>query len=439
MNHPRLAAFTAVAVTLALCACHTDGEAPASSKPTDPVTPLSFSVEGRASDSPSVSVRGTTVAVVWRASVESQQDVFLSVSTDAGAHFSAPVRVNDIDGDGRASGEQAPRVALGADAIHVVWPSKRDGHSVIRYARSIDGGRSFSPAVSIAGAALTGARGWEAATVTYDGAVHAVWLDGRNADARGAASNHASHGSQKSPPASHKHTGGSGNMPDRSPRQDVFYASFGAGEAPREALLASNVCFCCKTAIVASGDNVYAAWRHIYPGNLRDIAFARSADRGRTFGAPVRLSDDGWRIEGCPDDGPALAADAHGGIHVVWPTLVAGETPRKGIFYASLAGETVTPRLRVDSGDSDPAHPQLAADDHGTAAVAWDERANNTRRIVLRAVSGGHAGTPQFFEGAGVSYPAVAAVQGHWILVWSNQKADGGSVIEGRRIPLAAH
>ena len=80
---------------------------------------------------------------------------------DAGATFGAPVRVNDIDGDPRASGEQAARVVVGhGNAIHVVWPAKRDGHSVIRYAGSKDGGRTFSPAVTVAGATLTGARGW---------------------------------------------------------------------------------------------------------------------------------------------------------------------------------------------------------------------------------------------------------------------------------------
>ena len=62
-------------------------------------------------------------------------DIYFSVSTDGGATFGAPVRVNDIEGDARASGEQAARVAVGAgNAIHVAWPARRDGISVIRYA-----------------------------------------------------------------------------------------------------------------------------------------------------------------------------------------------------------------------------------------------------------------------------------------------------------------
>jgi hypothetical protein len=201
--------------------------------------------------------------------------------------------------------------------------------------------------------------------------------------------------------------------------------------------VASHVCFCCKTAVATSGTRVYVAWRHIYPGSIRDIAVARSSDNGQTFGEPARLSEDDWKIAGCPDDGPAMAADGHGGIHLAWPTFVPGETPRKGIFYASLTDAgTFTPRLRLDAGTADPAHPQLASDVHGTSAVVWDERAENSRRIVLRRVTNGTPVAPLTFEGQGVSYPAIAAGDGYWVTVWSVQHPDGRSTIEGRRIPF---
>ncbi len=194
-----------------------------------------------------------------------------------------------------------------------------------------------------------------------------------------------------------------------------------------------------RPPIAAAGEHVYVAWRHIYPGSLRDIAVARSNDNGVTFGQPIRVSEDSWKIDACPDDGPAMVADGHGGIHIVWPTLVAGETPRKGIFYSALAAETFAPRLRLDAGDADPAHPQIAADYHTNTAVVWDERVGETRRIVFRPVTDGAAEPPQMFDGDGVSYPVVAAGEGYWIVLWSAQDANGRSVIEGRRIPAPAH
>jgi hypothetical protein len=389
---------------------------------------IALSVAGRSNAAASVAAFGQTVAAVWTASTDDTSDIYLSVSTDGGVTFGAPARVNDIEGDARASGEQPARVVVGyGNAMHVVWPAKRDGHSVIRYAGSKDGGRTFSPAVTVAGDTLTGARGWHSVAIGYDGGVHVAWLDGRNA----APMVHAhAQGSPKPAPTPAKMGGG--------PRQDIFHAAWKGDGARYENAIAANVCFCCKTALATAGDRVFAAWRHIYPGSLRDIAVARSTDNGATWGDPVRVSEDGWKIDACPDDGPAMVADGHGGIHIAWPTLVPGDPPRKGIFYSTLSGDAFAPRLRLDSGESDPAHPQIASDEHTNTAVVWDERASGSRRVVFRPVSGGAAEAPQIFDGDGVSYPVVAAGEGYWIVLWSAQGANDRSVIEGRRIPSTA-
>jgi len=392
----------------------------------------------RANAYPSVAALGKTVAVAWNARNELQSDVYVSVSTDGGATFGAATRVNDLVKDASINGEQPARIVIApGNVLHVVWPSRQDGRAVLRYASSTDLGRSFTKPATIVGDREPGIRGWHSVAIGHDGGVHTLWLDGRNATPH-------QHGAR---------TSGSGAAPGASmgkgPRQDVFHAAW-KGDGPRtENAVAADVCFCCKTAIATAGDRVYAAWRHIYPGSVRDIAVARSTDNGASFAAPARLSDDNWKIEACPDDGPSMAADSHGGIHLAWPTLVAGDQPRKGIFYASLDGTgpgmTFSPRLRLDAGDGDAAHPQIASDDHGNTAIVWDERvhlrpsgsggqAGERRRIVVRLVSGGAAAPAERFEGAGVSYPAVAAADGHWIVVWPQQTPDGSSLIAGRRL-----
>lgn len=384
----------------------------------------------RANVYPSVAARGKTVAVAWNARTEQQSDIYVSVSTDGGVTFATAVRANELVKDATVNGEQPARIAIGSgNVLHVLWPSRQDGRAVLRYASSADLGKSFGRPATIAGDRETGIRGWQSVAIGYDGGVHALWLDGRNA-------------------APHQHGGRNpgGAAPGRSmgkaPRQDVFHAAW-KGDGPRtENAVAAEACFCCKTAIATAGDRVFAAWRHLYPGSVRDIAVARSTDNGMTFAPPIRLSEDRWQIEGCPDDGPSMAADTHGGIHVAWPTLVPGEPARKGIFYASLADGTgpdltFSARLRLDAGDADAAHPQIASDDHGNTAIVWDERAGDRRRIMLRRVSGGAAAPAERFEGVGVSYPAVAAAEGHWIVVWLEQAPDGSSLIAGRRLPFA--
>src|SRR6476646_5977349 len=101
--------------------------------------------------------------------------------------------------------------------------------------------------------------------------------------------------------------------------------------------LASGVCYCCKTGIAAGADgSLYAVWRHVYPGNIRDIAFTFSRDGGKTFAPLVRVSEDKWALDGCPENGPAIAVDAEHHLHVVWPTIVRTSAGAEtlGIFYA---------------------------------------------------------------------------------------------------------
>ena len=319
-----------------------DGERPSSPPPAAQAAPTSIAlaVEGRSNAAVSVAAFGHTVAAVWTASTESASDIYLSVSTDGGATFGAPVRVNDVEGDARASGEQAARVVVGTgNAIHVAWPAQA-GRSHGNSLRGFEGQR---PDVLAGRHRRRRKRGGRHAAGTR-------WRRLRRRCPRGLARRpeRGAHGAVRRTTWEDRREAGTRDA--GGPRQDIFHASWkGAGERSEQPVQAS-VCFCCKTAVATAGEHVYAAWRHIYPGSLRDIAVARSTDNGATFGTPMRVSEDGWKIDACPDDGPSMVADGHGGIHVVWPTLVGGDTPRKGIFYSTLSGDAFAPRIRLDIG-----------------------------------------------------------------------------------------
>src|SRR5262245_47723844 len=107
---------------LLLSACGDRASIPAS-PPASSSSTFRFAISDRANGSPSVAAYGPRVAVVWTASTESKADIYASVSTDNGATFGAPVRVNEVEGDARASGEQPARVVMDK-TIHVVWPTK---------------------------------------------------------------------------------------------------------------------------------------------------------------------------------------------------------------------------------------------------------------------------------------------------------------------------
>jgi hypothetical protein len=384
---------------------------------------------GAANSAPSLAGVDRTVVAVWSALKAGAANVYVAVSNDGGITFSEPRRVNDQEGDATVNSEQPPRAvisgAANARTLTVVWSKRNEGpqrsrRDVVRVAHSTDGGRSFSAARSIHDAALTGARGWESLAAGRANAVHAVWLDGRDAErtiAEAAA-----------------HSG----MPHKGqPPQDVYHGILAADGRRIETVIATGVCFCCKTAVaVDARGTVYAAWRHIFPGSLRDIAFARSTDGGRHFEPLVRVSEDNWQLNGCPEDGPALAVDHAGVVHVAWSTLINDGEPQKAVFYAtSRDGRTFSPRMRVPTAGITPGHPQLAVTPAGGIAIVWDETVDNLHRVSMsRVAAGGAPGPSQVLSGKEfASHPVIARSTNALIVAWTSRDE---SLIRIQRIPM---
>ena len=402
---------------------------------------IALGVKGRGNATPTIAADGPFVAVAWGATLEGgATDLFVAVSRDSARTFGAPVRVNNVEGDARLNGEQPPHVALVPSAgrepsIVVVWTTKGAIGTKLLQARSEDGGKSFSAGVIVPGSDAAGNRGWEAIAVEPGGRVDAVWLDHREMakDSSMAASHH-------------DHTGA--GKPDgvaMAQQSKLFFASLDGSAAPHA--VTGGVCYCCKTALVGGANgSIYAAWRHVYPGNLRDMAFTMSRDGGKTFAGPVRVSEDKWMLEGCPDDGPSMALDARRRIHIVWPTLVdggAGGEPTIALFYAmSTDGVRFTPRERVPT-EGIPHHPRIVLGAGGAVTVAWDESGNGSRRIAVARGSVTADGRPRFqwtalTNGGSAIYPAIAVAGDSIVMAWTSGASTTATIHVERLAPPPA-
>ena len=390
---------------------------------------VTLTVAGRSSQTHWAAALGPFVAVAWGAHVpDGRSDVFVAISRDGGRRFQAPVRVNDIEGEARLGGELPPRVALvprsGGDVPEIVVAyGSRTTSTAIKVSRSTDGGRTFTPGRALQAPAAAGDRGWHALTIDTAGAAHVMWLDHRGMATAKAES-----------PEQHEAAAMDGAA--MAQRSGSYYATDHA--APRERELLKGVCYCCKVAMITGKDGaIVAAWRHVYPGNIRDIAFTVSRDGGRTFAAPARLSTDNWQLAGCPDDGPALAVDGEGTIHAVWPTVIGGDKPEGAIFYASSrGGRTFSPRTRIPTlGSPKPMHPQIVADDSGRVAVAWDEVIGGVRQAAMRTIRFDEAGQPIFGATTRLgrpdvpsSYPMLVSTPTGVLAVYVEGKAGASSI-----------
>lgn len=147
-----------------------------------------------------------------------------------------------------------------------------------------------------------------------------------------------------------------------------------------EIVLDPRVCDCCPTAAVRTASGALVAYRDRGDDETRDIALVRRDATGR-WSAPYPLANDGWRIPGCPVNGPALAA-AGDEVVAAWFTLRA-DTAIVRVAFSRDAGATFAPRVRVDEGTPE-GRPDIARLADGSALVVWIE-VNATGEAAIRA------------------------------------------------------
>ena len=341
------------------------------------------------------------------------------------------------------SGEQPARIALvprpgRVPSIVVVWTAKAPQGTRLLFARSDDGGRSFGPAVPVPGSDASGNRGWESIAVDRDGRVVAVWLDHRETAAGQTSAREMNH-------AGHQHGASGEQRADGVARAQLSKLFFGRLDDPASAQsLTGGVCYCCKTSVAAGSDgSVYAAWRHVYPGNVRDIAFTMSADGGRTFAAPVRVSDDNWVLDGCPENGPALAVDGGRRVHVVWPTLVPGPSAEERAHAGALLRHvTRWPPLHRAPVHSDRGCSASSADRARTrgARRSWSGTSRRPASGAIALARGrSDGGVARFVraaigDGLPAAYPVVTSVEGATIVSWVSGSG-AATTIHVERLP----
>jgi len=385
-----------------------------------------LSISGHVNSTPWIASSGPHVAVTWGATAAGKGDVYLAVSSDGGRTFGKPVRVNTTAGEARISGEIAPRVALASrrgmpPLITVTW-NARDAGTQIKTSRSIDGGRTFAAPIAMQ-SGVAGDRGWQASALDANGKLHSIWLDHRVLAIDKAAAAKGVEAGLQTRLTDHK---GEHDGVAMAQKSGLYYAADGVPE--RE--LFKGVCYCCKTAMATGPKGeIYAAWRHVFTGNMRDMGFTMSRDGGKTFSPLTRVNQDGWSIQGCPDDGPAMAVDAQGTVHLVWPT-VQNETGV--LLYATSKGGAAFSKpiaLRTLGGPK-PSHPQIAIDGSGSVFIAWDEVRGGVRRAAIKALAGNSIAEEL---GDVTSYPVLAGIESGLVVAWTSGSPDR-SVINVRRI-----
>jgi hypothetical protein len=362
-------------------------------------------------------------AVAWVSAPNGGTDGRLYVSVAGGT----PTEIRDSLGPIEAHGEAPPKLAYGPDgslyAIYTVGkviPGERFPKSALRLVKSTDGGKAWTAPVTVTDGAVFGSHSFHALHVAANGTVYVSWLGKPDGDTSGAA---MQMGGARADTA-----GDHAMMHEASAAWIARSVDGGRTWSPRVRVDQGEACPCCRTSVVtAKNGAMYMAWRHVYPGSVRDIVVARSLDDGTTWSAPVRVHADDWHFDACPHAGPAIALDSAGTLHVAWWT---GKEGSAGVFYAQSKDGAKSFSAPIALGVaqySRPAHVQMALASPMKVIVAWDDGTKQIPQVMVRVSENGGA---SFGDAVALSDPSRAStfptlgVAGDSIAVaWSDESA----------------
>lgn len=366
--------------------------------------------------------------ISWTAGDSSGHAIQFARSTDGGSTWSAPVTVAGPAADIHPHGESAQRLVASPGALAIVWsnnvmvPGRRWPASNIRVARSSDGGRSWSTALTVNDDSAGAPAGhlFHGVALEGDSSLVVAWLDERAGPDPMAGHQHAA----ATPVVGHEHSG-----EDAEPDAHIWVArsnDLGVTWSRTNQPLWGAACPCCRVTMARGPDgHVTLAWRKHYAGNVRDIVLAPLVGSS-AVGAPpepTRVHADEWVYPGCPHTGPGLGLDSAGVAHVAWFT---GKQGSAGVYYArqTAAGATTfTTPVPLVTGRTLPAsHAGVAPRSNGGAFVGLDI-APDGRRLASFAIIDG-AGqvlsrtTLDTLEGA--DHPQVVSLRGGGaVMAWT--------------------
>jgi hypothetical protein len=343
---------------------------------------------------------------LWVTGVDATGRLFVQSSTDFGASWGAPRRL-DVGGDTiAADGDSRPSIAFGTGGIVVIAytkPLAKPYTGDIRLLRSTDGGQTFAAPMTVHDDRQVITHRFQTLAFDRDGKLFVSWIDKRDAEAA-----RAKEGASKA-------------VYEGAAIYAKVSADGGKSFGP-DLKLADSSCECCRIAMVdAPQTGMVALWRHVFAGSIRDHGFAALTALGHGQ-VPVRATEDGWVMAACPHHGPGLANATQGGFHAVWFGV---KDQTAAVRYGRLDASGRPAGVARELPDPRAEHADVIADGKAVAVV-W--RSFDGERTRLRAwVSnddGEHFETRELASSSVANdHPRLVAHRGNFYAVWRNENA----------------
>ena len=270
----------------------------------------------------------------------------------------------------------------------------------VRLATSKDGGRTWSKPFLLNRDGRKTEHGFVTLTPLMGSGVGATWLDGRN-------------------------------MPEGKEEGEmtVRYATVDEdGDVRSDVQLDGRTCECCTTGMAMTTDGPVVVYRDRSSEEVRDIAVVRRAESGWT--KPALVHADGWKIAGCPVNGPQVASSGRR-IAVAWFTA-AQDHQRVYVAFSDDAGRSFGKPIVVDDG-MPVGRVDIVMLDSKTAIVSWIEQTTAGAEVRARLVGRNLSPTSSIKIAASsaaraAGFPRMARVGRDVYIAWTDQSANAKRV-----------
>src|SRR6185436_6584396 len=353
---------------------------------------------GANSSVPQMTVAGDRLVLSWVERDGTKSSLKFAERTAAG--WSSPMTVVSSD-KMMVNSADVPSVRAMPEgfAAHWMMESGPDPEAYdLRVSWSTDGKTWTSPVAPNRDKTMT-QHGFATLFPMADGGTGVIWLDGRT-----------THGEE-------------GDMQLRSAAFDKAHKSLS------DTLIDSRVCECCPTSVALAADGPIAAYRNRTAAEIRDIYITRLG--AGKWSMPLRVHADNFKIEACPINGPAIAANGKD-VAVAWFTA-PNEKEQSLIAFSHDGGRTFGKAVKVeDQGTLGRMQVALAAD--GAAVVGWVEFANekSTLRVRRIAADGTRGPSVAVADISGTRFPRLAVAKNEAVVAWTESEKDSSRVRTAR-------
>lgn len=206
------------------------------------------------------------------------------------------------------------------------------------------------------------------------------------------------------------------------------------------ATLDAKTCQCCGTGMTAGkAGRLWLVYRDLEADNLRDFRVLRAISDPPAFQEGVKLSEDGWHLNGCPETGARLIEAPDGTLWAAW--FSGGGEP--GVYVTSSPdGNHFVPRTRLTPSGKLGRHPEIGVLPDGKIAVLYESLADESRSLQAVISKGQGVWEEPRIVAEGGAYPRLATRDGYTALAFTCPGeeprvvvADWQELVSGKDVP----